>query len=129
LLNLHFNRPDALLNATAFQVQATSTGTFTRTTASTTTGPYPVSAEGPACATSATGFFPTVPTCISAPNGMTNAIKFDATAKQDLCQLEAEGKHGSPIHLVVWTRVELQPGEQPRENCGRNRTIFDPFAV
>ncbi|PYV69359.1 MAG: hypothetical protein DMG97_16705 [Acidobacteria bacterium] len=81
LLNLHFNRPDALLNASAFQVQATSTGTFTGTTGSTTAGPYPVSGEGPGCATGANGFFPKFPTCIFAPNGMTNAINFDAAGK------------------------------------------------
>ena len=81
LLNLHFNRPDALLSANGFAVQANSTGTFTGTTGTTTIGPYPTSGEGPGCATGGNGFFPKFPNCIFAPNGMTNAISFDADGK------------------------------------------------
>jgi len=81
LLNLHFNRPDALLSANGFAVQANSTGTFTGTTGTTTIGPYPTSGEGPGCATGGNGFFPKFPNCIFAPNGMTNAISFDAAGK------------------------------------------------
>jgi hypothetical protein len=80
LLNLHWNRPDALLNASAFQVQATSTGTFTGTTGTTTFGPFPTPGEGPGCA-GGNNFFPKFPNCIFAPNGMTNAISFDAAGK------------------------------------------------
>ncbi len=78
LLNLHFNRPDALLSANGFAVQANSTGTFTGTTGTTTLGPYNTSGEGPGCATGGNKFFPKFPNCIFAPNGMTNAINFDA---------------------------------------------------
>ncbi len=78
LLNLHFNRPDALLSANGFAVQANSTGTFTGTTGTTTLGPYNTSGEGPGCATGGNKFFPKFPNCIFAPNGMTNATSFDA---------------------------------------------------
>ena len=81
LLNLHFNRLDALLSASGFAVQSTSTGTFTGTTGTTTAGPFPISGEGPGCATGGNGFFPKFPNCIFAPNGMTNAINFDASGK------------------------------------------------
>jgi hypothetical protein len=81
LLNLHFNRPDALLGASGFATQANSTGTFTGTTGTTTIGPYPTSGEGPGCATGGNSFFPKFPNCIFAPNGMTNAISFDAAGK------------------------------------------------
>jgi Putative porin len=80
LLNLHFNRPDALLNASGFATQATNTGTFTGTTGATTFGPFPITGEGPGCATN-NSFFPKFPNCVFAPNGMTNAISFDAAGK------------------------------------------------
>ena len=58
---LKWNNPDALLNASAFAVQATTDGTG-----------LPLPGEGPGCA-SGTGL-PTVAPCAFAPNGMTNAI-------------------------------------------------------
>jgi hypothetical protein len=71
-LNQHWNRPDALLAASAFAVGATTTG-------STTAGPFPVPGEGPGCAASILNlkFAP----CIFAPNGMTNATTVDAAGK------------------------------------------------
>jgi len=81
LLNLHWNRPEALLNASGFAVQANSTGTFTGTTGATSAGPYNTSGEGPGCATGGNAFFPKFPNCIFAPNGMTNAISFDIGGK------------------------------------------------
>jgi hypothetical protein len=82
LLNLHFNRPDALLNSSGFAVQATSTGF--QPTGTPTPPPVtgiPVTGEGPGCATGGNSFFPKFPNCIFAPNGMTNAINFDAAGK------------------------------------------------
>jgi hypothetical protein len=59
---------DALLSASAFEVQAT-----------TTTGGLPVPGEGPGCAT---GFgLSAVPPCAFAANGMTNATFTDASGK------------------------------------------------
>ncbi len=70
LLNWHL--ADALLQASAFAVQATSTGT-TSTTGGviTTTGSGQTPGEGPGC--QPIFGFDTVPPCVFAPNGMTNA--------------------------------------------------------
>jgi hypothetical protein len=74
-LNQHWNRPDALLNASAFQVAATTTGS----SGTTPVGPFPVPGEGPGCATN--GGLPKFPPCAFAPNGMTNAVTFDIAGK------------------------------------------------
>ncbi len=66
---LKFNNPDAILQSSAFATQATST-----------TGGGKTPGEGPGCASG----FPstlTVPPCVFAPNGMTNATYLDAGGK------------------------------------------------
>jgi Skp family chaperone for outer membrane proteins len=70
LLNWHL--ADALLQASSFAVQATSTGT-TSTTGGviTTTGSGQTPGEGPGC--QPIFGYDTVPPCVFAPNGMTNA--------------------------------------------------------
>lgn len=72
-LSEHFNRPDAILAASAFAVQATSTGVGTVSSGN-------VPGEGPGCAAGPTGA-PKFPPCIFAPNGMTNAITVDSSGK------------------------------------------------
>ena len=84
LLNEHWNRPDAILQASAFAVAAITTGFQPATPAggappSPITG-IPVPGEGPGCAGGATGT-PRFPLCIFAPNGMTNSIFFDSAGK------------------------------------------------
>jgi len=71
-LTEHWNRPDALLQESAFAVGATTTG-------STTAGSFPVPGEGPGC--SSNGTLSKFPPCAFAPNGMTNAVSFDAAGK------------------------------------------------
>jgi hypothetical protein len=74
-LTLKWNRPDAILQQSAFAVAATTTGTpATLTTPA--VGPFNVPGEGPGCArvTGANSF----PPCAFAPNGMTNATFVDA---------------------------------------------------
>jgi len=67
-LSLKFNRPDAILAASAFAVGATTTGS----TSTTTPVPsIPVPGEGPGCASVAGG--PKFALCPFGPNGMTNA--------------------------------------------------------
>jgi len=74
LLNWHL--ADALLSASAFATQATTTGAGGTTPA----GPFPISGEGPGCATvwngttNSAGFAP----CAFAANGMTNATFYDS---------------------------------------------------
>ncbi len=75
-LSLKWNRPDAILAASAFAVAATTSGT---------SGPpivsYPAPGEGPGCqrvvGQPASVFAP----CIFAPNGMTNATFVDAAGR------------------------------------------------
>jgi hypothetical protein len=70
LLNWHL--VDALLQASAFAVQATSTGTTSTTGGVITVTPSgQVPGEGPGC--QAIAGYVTVPPCVFAPNGMTNA--------------------------------------------------------
>jgi hypothetical protein len=71
-LNQHWNYPDALLQASAFAVAATTTG-------STTVAALPVPGEGPGCSTN--GNLPKFAPCAFAPNGMTNATYIDASGK------------------------------------------------
>lgn len=72
VLNEHWNNPDALLQANAFEVAATTTG-------STTAGSFPVPGEGQGC--SANGNLPKFAPCAFAPNGMTNATFLDSSGK------------------------------------------------
>jgi hypothetical protein len=79
-LSLKWNRPDAILQASAFGVGATTTGFQPPTpTGGPTPAPItgiPVPGEGQGCA-KGTGL-PAYPPCVFAPNGMTNATYVDA---------------------------------------------------
>ncbi len=80
-LTLKWNRPDAILNQSAFAVEATTTGFQPATptggkTPSPITG-IPVPGEGQGCAKGVS--FTSFPPCVFAPNGMTNATYVDAT--------------------------------------------------
>lgn len=74
-LSLKWNRPDAILQQSAFATQATTTG-VTGTTSATTVGPFPLSGEGQGCAKGLN--FPAYASCVFAPNGMTNATFVDS---------------------------------------------------
>jgi len=74
-LSLKWNRPDALLQASAFEVQATSTGS-PATSTSAGEGPFPISGEGPGCAKVLGG--PAFAPCPMAANGMTNGTFLDS---------------------------------------------------
>ncbi len=73
-LSEHWNQPDAILSASAFAVGATSTGIGT-----TSSGNVP--GEGPGCASANPTGTPKFPSCIFAPNGMTNATTVDSSGK------------------------------------------------
>lgn len=76
-LNQHWNRPDALLQASAFTVGATNTGGAVTVGSNTpVTVSFPVPGEGPGCATN--GNLPKVAPCAFAPYGMTNATYVDS---------------------------------------------------
>ena len=74
-LSLKWNRPDSILQGSAFALQATTTGASGTTAA----GPFPVSGEGPGCQKVLNG--PSFPPCPFAANGMTNATFVDASGK------------------------------------------------
>jgi hypothetical protein len=77
-LNEHWNRPDAILQASAFAVGATTTGF--QPTGNPLPAPVtgiPIPGEGPGCAKLSVGG-PKFPPCVFAPNGMTNATIVDA---------------------------------------------------
>jgi hypothetical protein len=79
-LSLKWNRPDAILQESAFAVAATTTGfqppTPTGGTAPAPITGIPVPGEGQGCA-KGTGF-PSFAPCVFAPNGMTNATYVDS---------------------------------------------------
>jgi len=79
-LSLKWNRPDAILQESAFATGATTTGfqppTPTGGTAPAPITGIPVPGEGQGCA-KGTGL-PAYPPCVFAPNGMTNATYVDA---------------------------------------------------
>jgi hypothetical protein len=80
VLSQNWNRPDSILNASAFATQATSTGGIvTIGGVPTTITGFPTPGEGPGCA-SAFGSAK-FPPCIFAPNGMTNATFLDTAGK------------------------------------------------
>jgi hypothetical protein len=74
-LSLKWNRPDAILQASAFATQATSTG-VTGSTSATTFGPFPTPGEGQGCAKGLS--FAAYAPCVFAPNGLTNATFVDS---------------------------------------------------
>lgn len=74
-LSLKWNRPDAILQESAFATGATTTG-ITGATSATSFGPFPISGEGQGCAKGLG--FPAYAPCIFAPNGLTNASFVDS---------------------------------------------------
>jgi len=79
-LTLKWNRPDAILQQSAFATAATTTG-FQPPTPTGGTAPAPITGipipgEGQGCAKGTS--FPTYPPCVFAPNGMTNATYVDS---------------------------------------------------
>ena len=74
-LSLKWNRPDAILQQSAFAVAATTTGLAATTTAP-AVGPFNVPGEGQGCAKGLN--LPAFPPCVFSPNGMTNATYVDS---------------------------------------------------
>ena len=79
LLAVKWQGTSALLQASAFNAQANTTGSSGTTPA----GPFPTSGEGPGCAKGSAGStsLPSYAPCAFAANGMTNAVFTDATGK------------------------------------------------
>jgi hypothetical protein len=118
-LTEHWNRPDALLQASAFEVGATTTGS----------GPisYPVPGEGPGC--SSFGNLPRFAPCAFAPNGMTNATYLDSAGKPHFYSgfdyadfiLNNQIKTNSdryPINLLLEFEDNLDAQNHPLDTAG-----------
>ena len=124
LLNWHL--ADALLQASAFAVQATTTGT-----SSTGTNNGNVPGEGPGCATVVGG--PAFPPCAFAANGMTNATTITIDSKGNPIPhflshflysdfiLNNQFKTGIarlPINLMLEYEQNLNAASNPLDNKG-----------
>ena len=123
-LALKWNRPDSLLQASAFAVQATTTGAVGTTPA----GPFPVPGEGPGCQRVPGGS--AFPPCPFAPNGMTNATFVDATGKAHfysgfnyadfiLNSQISTGAERWPINLIAEYLQNLDATAPPLDSTGR----------
>jgi len=109
--------PDAILNASAFATQATTSGTPA----------IPIPGEGPGCATGSG--LPSVPPCAIASNGMTNATFVDAKGQRHFLSgyeyadfiLNSQLKTGLsrfPLNLVLEYEDNLKAAEHPLDSKG-----------
>jgi Putative porin len=122
-LTMKWNRPDSILQASAFALQATTTGASGATPA----GPFPVPGEGPGCQKIVGG--PSFPPCSFAANGMTNATFVDASGKAHFFSgfnyadfiLNNQIKTGSerwPINLMLEYEQNLDAEDHPLDSKG-----------
>jgi len=126
---MNWRNVDELLNASAFAVQATSTGTSS--TAPVGITGLPVPGEGPGC--SALSGLPSVPPCAFAPNGMTNATFTGPDGKPHFASKFLYGdivvnnqvKTGSarlPFNLLLEAEQNLRAAGHPLDSNGKVRT-------
>ncbi|HUK46440.1 MAG TPA: putative porin [Terriglobales bacterium] len=133
VLNEHWNSPDALLQASAFEVGATTTGgTVTVGTNKPVTVSFPTPGEGQGCST--VGNLPKFAPCAFAPNGMTNATYLDASGKPhfysgfDLAdfilnnQIQT-GASQFPINLLLEFEDNLDAAAHPLSALGSNPVL------
>jgi hypothetical protein len=124
-LNQHWNNVDALLQASAFEVGATTTG-------SSTAGPFPVPGEGQGC--SAVGNLPKFAPCAFAPNGMTNSTYIDAAGKPHfrsgfdiadfiLNNQFATGSGRFPVNLLLEFEENLDAAAHPLSAASGNPVL------
>jgi hypothetical protein len=133
VLNQHWNRPDALLQASAFEVGATTTGgPVTVGTNKPVTVSFPVPGEGQGCATN--GNLPKFAPCALAPNGMTNATFIDTAGKPhfysgfDLLDFIVNnqiqtGASKFPINLILEYEQNLDAAAHPLAATTGNRVM------
>lgn len=116
---LNWRNVDAILNASAFAVQATTTGTGT-----TNNGNVP--GEGPGCATGIN--LPAFPPCVYGPQGFTNATTTDANGWHFLSQflyadfiLNNQVKTGIdrlPLNVLLEYENNLNAADHPLDAKG-----------
>ncbi len=125
----------ALLQASAFNVQATTTGSSGTTPA----GPFPAPGEGPGCAKGSAGStsLPSYAPCAFAANGMTNAVYTDATGKPRfwsgffyadfiLNNQFRTGLERFPLNLLLELEDNLDAASHPLDTKGNVLTNLGP---
>ena len=121
---LNWRNVDAILNASAFAVQATTTGSSNSTTP---VPSIPVPGEGPGCA-SGSGLAK-FPPCAFAPNGFSNGTFVNASGKPHFLSpflysdfiLNNQIKTGSarlPVNLIIEYEDNLAAKEHPLDSSG-----------
>ena len=125
-LSLKWNRPDGILQQSAFATQATTTGT-TGSTPATTFGPFPLPGEGQGCAKGLS--FPAYAPCVFAPNGMTNATFVNASgahfysgynyADFILNNQIQTGSQRLPLNVILEFEDNLDAEPHPLDSQGR----------
>jgi len=119
---MKWNGPDAILQASAFATQAT-----------TTTGGLPVPGEGPGCAGG--GGLSATPPCAFGPNGMTNATYFDSAGKPHFWSqffyadfiLNNQIKTGMarlPLNILLEYENNLDAKDHPLNSAGVELTFL-----
>lgn len=126
-LSLKWNRPDALLQESAFAVSATTTGAAA-TSSTPAVGPFPVPGEGQGCAKG--NGFPAYAPCVFAPNGMTNATFLDSKGNAhfysgfnyadfiDTNQIQT-GITRLPVNLLIEFLDNLDAEDHPLSTSGK----------
>ena len=122
---LNWRNPDAILNAPAFAVQATTTGTPAGATTPVTGLPVP--GEGPGCAKGSG--LPATPPCVYGPQGFTNATVVDDSGKVHFLSgflyadfiLNNQIKTGwkrFPVNLLLEYQNNLNAADHPLDSTG-----------
>jgi putative porin len=126
---LRWENTDALLNASAFAAQATTTGSSSTTTA---VPSIPVPGEGPGCASGTAGSstLPSFAPCAFSPNGMTNAIVLNSAGNPTFLSqffyadfiLNNQIKTGLsrlPLNLILEYEDNLDAAKHPVDTKGK----------
>jgi flagellar motor protein MotB len=123
-LVMNWRYPDAILNASFFATQATTTNSASVVDSSGKVVSFPVPGEGPGCSTPASSGLQSSQSCAFSPNGITNATFVDANGKlrflsgflyADLI-LNNQFKTGwarLPINLLLEYENNLNASEHP----------------
>jgi Putative porin len=130
-LSMKWNRPDSILEASGFALQATTTGSAGTTPA----GPFPLPGEGPGCQKVVGG--PGFPPCPFAANGMTNATFVDRSGKAHffsgfnyadfiLSNQIRTGWERLPINLLLEYEQNLDAEDHPLDSKGAIMSQLGP---
>lgn len=133
-LSLKWNRPDAILQASAFAVAATTTGAPATGTIP-AQGPFPVPGEGQGCAKVLNG--PSFAPCAFSPNGMTNATFIDPSGLAHfysgfnymdfiLTNQIQDGIRRLPINLMLEFEDNVDAEPHPLDSKGKILTSLGP---